>query len=317
LKKKVIKISDKQDGERLDIALVQCDLGLSRRKIRQIIDNGGCYVNRKRVRVASKKVTTGMDIELVYSESSVVHQKKTLSFNEKNILRNEPSYVAINKPWGVPSQATLDQSLVHVASLTRKYLTEVLSEKLSSAVAPAHRLDMETTGVMLLGKSNQFTQNLMDQFRERTTKKVYHAICFGIPEKKQFQLDCQLSVIDKKTRTVRVIQNGGKNAVTDFRVIGKSLEHNMSLIECHPITGRTHQLRVQLSYLGFPIVGDKKYINRKIEMPAELSDVHTAGHYLHARYLAFHNPETGEAVQVAAPYFEEFDKVCKKLKLTY
>ncbi len=308
--KKNIVISESLHEERLDIALVKSELGLSRRKIRQIIDHGGCYVNKKRVRVASKKVFTGAKIELIYSEGSIVHQRKKLFFTAEHIVKVSDAYIAINKPWGVPSQATMDQSLVHVASLTRKYCDEN-NLPLNGAVLPAHRLDMETTGVMLLGTSKKTTQMLMDQFRDRKTKKVYHAICVGVPDSKEFEHRCQLSPIDRKTRSVRVINQGGKEAFTQFKVIGKSKSLNLSLIECRPETGRTHQLRVQLSYLGFPILGDKKYIHRKLNLALDLSSVDMSGHFLHARYLTFFDPKKNTLEQVAAPYFKEFLSVCE------
>lgn len=316
MNKKTVKITGSLAGKRIDLALVDAEIGLSRRKIRSIIDHGGCYVNRKRIRVASKKLNVGDDVELIYSEGSIVHKKNEFNLSADEIIFESNTMIAVNKACGIPAVATQDQSLVHVAALARKFF-EAQGKKYG-AIEPAHRLDMETTGVMVLGTDHKNALFLQDEFRLRNTKKVYHAVCYGIPDSKKFDLDCQLSVIDKRTRMVRVVEQGGKQATTSFRVLKSNKELGISLIECAPITGRTHQLRVQLTHLGLPILGDKKYGRIPHDaFPKDLSEKLSKGHLLHARYLTIKPGKNLDPVQLSGPYFDDFKQVCLKAKLIY
>ena len=170
------------DGLRVDIAASKAEVGLSRRKAKQIIDLGGCYINRKRVRIASKLVHVGDSISFEYHEASVSKIKSSnIEITDADILFEDETVIAINKPAGVPSQATRTQAVFHVVALLEKYLKNRDSKV--GRLDLVHRLDKETTGVLLIakGKANfTFYSNL---FRDRKVTKVYHAITYGLVDK--------------------------------------------------------------------------------------------------------------------------------------
>ncbi|MBM4253038.1 MAG: RluA family pseudouridine synthase [Deltaproteobacteria bacterium] len=276
-----------QSGMRLDVYLVAAELGLSRRKIRQVIDVGGVYVNRKRVRIASRQVCRGDKIRVEYSESSL----KTIRAAEPQLAAEALLYeahgvVAINKPPGLPSQATKDQSVMHVVPSL-----EALFKSLGRPKTPftlVHRLDKETSGVILVATSAARATWLTDQFRERAVRKTYLALCYGVAKSKSFTERAFLTEIDKRSGDVKVVRAGGRTAVTHFRVLSENKELGISLVACHPETGRSHQIRVHLQLNGLPIIGDKRYSGpSKRPLPAQLAELSSLHHFLHAYSLQF------------------------------
>lgn len=301
----------KGDGKRLDVVLTESALQLSRRRCRAIIDAGGAYVNKKRVRMASRPVNVGDRIHVEYSEQGLKAAKAAklglLGFVEADILRDQDGIIAVNKPPGMPSQATRDQSVLHVVPCL-----ETLFKKAgvtgAGPLVLVHRLDKETSGVLLVARGNAKATALSEQFRERSVKKVYWAICHGIPAQPEFVERSPLSEIDKKTGNVRPVRSGGRSAVTHFKLLATNQELGLCLIECRPETGRSHQIRVHLDMNGLPIVGDKRYGGDKPRrpLPPELAELTQAHHFLHAANLSF-SPGVGQPlVKVAAAVPERF-----------
>jgi 23S rRNA pseudouridine1911/1915/1917 synthase len=267
--------------------LVKAEIGLTRRKIRQIIDIGGAYQNRKRVRMASRQVRTGDELLLEFHpDSLVVAETKEIRFSAADIIFEDQDLFAVNKPPLMPSQATRSQSVFHVEVCLKKFL-EATGRKAGKLLI-CHRLDKETTGIILVAKSTKAVEFIMDQFREKTIKKTYWALCHGVSATGEWKVENFLSAIDKKTGMVRSVRAGGKPAVTRFKTLQVNRELDVSLIECYPETGRSHQIRVHLAESGYPILGDKKYglvlKNRMNPKVAELAAVH---HLLHAKNLKF------------------------------
>lgn len=296
-------IGPQQNGMRLDLALVAIKAGdFSRRKIRAIIDVGGCYLNGKRVRMASKPVRHGDKITLQYSELALKDQKKSNYITtEKDIVFYEQELIGVNKPAGVPAQATVDQSVNHLGAYLSKYLQ---SNRITGKTPmPVHRLDKDTTGIMLFALTPKAMDFLTDQFREKTVKKTYLAICFGKPKVKRFEVECFLSAIDKRTGSVEIVRSGGRPSHTAFEVLSSNERLGVCLLRCYPSTGRSHQIRVHLASENLPIVGDKRYgstsyLSRSlIESLQETASHH---HFLHAYELEFTLP-SGKRKKINAP----------------
>ena len=308
-----VVISNSQHEMRLDLALVDVDIGMSRRKIREVIDVGGCYVNKKRMRIASRKVYQGDKVRLEFSLEGLKQAKKQdFEFKAEDILYEDRFMVAVNKPPGLVSQATRTQSLVHVEAVLKNYYKK-LGGKIP-ALTLVHRLDKETSGVILLAKDNKTANTLMERFRSREMQKTYWAAVKGILSKKKFKLKCQLSAINKLSGMVSVLASGGKTSETSFNQISANDEAQISLIECFPKTGRSHQIRVHLDHLGLPIIGDKRYGNtQKLERisPEALTKT-TSHHLLHARQIVIPNIDQGKSISITAPLppiFEDFLKM--------
>ena len=304
-----------QSGMRLDIFLSSAELGLSRRKIRQVIDVGGVYVNRQRVRIASRQVCRGDKVRVEYSESTL----KKLRADEppltpESILFEGQGLIAINKPPGLPSQATKDQAVMHAVASLEKLLRELNRPRLSLTLV--HRLDKETSGVLLVATDKARATWLTDQFRQRQVQKTYLALCYGLSERKSFTERAFLSEIDKRSGDVRPVRSGGRSAVTHFRVIGENQKLGVSLLACFPETGRSHQIRVHLQINHLPIIGDKRYVgNHRGELPPELAELASLHHFLHAYALSFKVNAEADEVHLKAPLPPRFAQFLAAAKL--
>jgi RluA family pseudouridine synthase len=298
-----------QGGMRLDVYLAGAGLGLSRRRIRQVIDVGGVYINRKRIRIASRQVMRGDKVRVEYSETTLKSLKgERPAFRPEDLLLDgaEDGILAVNKPPGMPSQATKDQAVMHVVPCLEALLKELEGGKpCKRQLILVHRLDKETSGVLLVADGPARATWLTERFRAREVKKRYSAICYGIPAWSELTERAALSEIDKKTGAVRTVRSGGRSAVTHFRVLATDPGLGVSLIECRPETGRSHQIRVHLAVNGLPIVGDKRYGGAPVDrrpLPPSLAELTTMHHFLHAERLEFiPGPSLPPRVVVAAP----------------
>jgi RluA family pseudouridine synthase len=288
MKSFLFKVDSTQSGKRLDVYLLEQIGELSRRKIRSIIDVGGVYVNKKRVRIASRAVTVGDAIRVEYNEAALKKVKaESFSFGDKDIIFAKFGVFAVNKPPGLPSQATRDQSVMHVVPVLEKYLRD---KKIRfRPLILVHRLDKETSGLLLVGEGNERATWLTEQFRERKVKKTYYAVCHGIPAWTKHTEKAPLTEIDKKSGMVSAVRSGGRSALTHFKLLAVNQELGLSLIECTPETGRSHQIRVHLEINGLPIVGDKRYGSaaQKRPLPDQLGALTAFHHFLHAKRLEF------------------------------
>jgi RluA family pseudouridine synthase len=307
------KVKEGFSGTRLDMFISIQGIDLSKRKIKEVIDAGGVYINGKRARIASRPVNDGDLIEMQYSlETLKKIKQREHEISPEEILFHDGDVIAVNKPPGLPTQATRDQSLVHLEAAVKKYLAKLspfIPAKKQQNVYLVHRLDKETSGVVLLATSNKATTFLTDQFRERTVAKEYLAICTGIPSEKKFTVSCFLSPIDRKTGNVAVVKSGGKSSKTVFEVLNTNKEIGICLIRCLPETGRSHQIRVHLAHKGFPIIGDKRYHPARSNLPAALESLSSEHHFLHAASLTFKPTPDSPQVLVQAkmpPNFEKF-----------
>ncbi len=306
------KVTHDFSGMRIDQYIALQGIELSKRKIKEVIDAGGVYINKKRARIASRPVNPGDVIEMQYSLENLKRIKqREHEISATDVLYDSHHVIAVNKPPGLPTQATRDQSVVHLEAAVKKYL--VAKGVRNPAVFLVHRLDKETSGVVLLATTPVAVTFLTDQFRDRTVTKEYLAVCAGIPSGKKFIVECFLSPIDKKTGNVSVVRSGGKPSRTEFEVVGSNKELGISLLRCFPETGRSHQIRVHLAHKGFPIIGDKRYHPDKKALPRELESLASVHHFLHARRLTFVPARGEKQVTIEAslpPNFVEFIEKC-------
>jgi 23S rRNA pseudouridine1911/1915/1917 synthase len=304
------------DGKRLDVFLSEVGLDLSKRKIKSIIDMGGAYVNQKRIRIASHVLRRGDKVRIQFSDEALRKIKQAPpALKDQDILYDSDHVIAINKPAGLPSQATMDQALVHVIPQLEAYLKARGDTR--SPLVLVHRLDKETTGVILVAVGNEKATWLTKQFRERLVKKTYYAICHGLSKRDSFTETAPLSEIDRKTGNVRAVQSGGRPAVTHFKVLAVNKDLKISLLECRPETGRSHQIRVHLDINGLPIVGDKRYGGKNPRpLPDDLTALASHHHFLHAGALDFVPAPNKEAVRIEAPFPETFAQFLDKSSLS-
>lgn len=314
MNRKEFVVQASQSEMRIDLFLAAAIPDMSRRKIRQILDVGGCYVNNKRMHIASRKVRAGDKVRVEFSlEGLKKARQKSFSFSDSDILYDEYHIIAINKPPGLPSQATRDQDVVHAEVCLRDWLKK--KNRGHEKLILLHRLDKETSGVLLFATNANTATWITDQFRERSLSKTYWALCRGVPKAKKFEQQCYLSDIDKKTGMVRPVNSGGKPSKTDFelRIFNQAL--GVSWVVCHPETGRSHQIRVHLEMSGLPILGDKRYGQGvRAQVDDEVSSLASYHHMLHARSIVFSPAPNIPSVTVQADPPEGFRSIVEKLE---
>ena len=167
-----------------------------------------------------------------------------------------------------------------------------------------HRLDKDTSGVIVVAKNDKAHINLSEQIKNHEVEKTYIALVRGIVKENEATIDMPIgrSKTDRKKMTVR---EDGKNAVTNFKVLERFYEDNCTLLEVKIETGRTHQIRVHLSHIGYPIVGDYVYSNGKNKWGIK-------GQCLHAKSLKFRHPVTGKNMKIEAELPEYFKRILEE-----
>lgn len=259
--------------KRLDQILVEIYKSYNRSTLQKFIKSGFVKVDGEVVVKPNAKFADGVYIEMTVPETE---QKSDLI---PEVVYEDENVLVVNKPAGLLSE------------FKGEYTPEATLEKYGLIV---HRLDRDTSGVIILAKNEETQAFLRRQFQERTTHKTYYAIVSGRPKLDAARIDLPI-IRNKKRPTTFLVDANGKESETFYKVLKSDGVH--SLVELHPTTGRTHQLRVHMKYLGHPIVGDFVYDGEKADRL-----------YLHAGRLEITLP-SGERRTFEVPMPESFNNV--------
>lgn len=214
------------------------------------------------------------------------------------IVFEDDDILVVNKEAGIEVDQPRGESENNIVNYLRKHFNQ-------KDIFLVHRLDKFTSGIVLLAKNEKAQRNIEQQFREKKVKKVYHAIVIGIFDKKSGVIDAPIG-LDRRIKQKRCIFRGGEKAITKYETL-KRIGEEYTLVKLEPITGRTHQLRVHMEYIGHPIVGDKLYFGR-------VEGLKTKGFALIAKRIGFRHPTTGRLEKFEIKYGEEFEKILEELK---
>jgi 23S rRNA pseudouridine1911/1915/1917 synthase len=247
------KVGPDEAGVRVDVFVAEKYPQFARAALSILFDKKIVLLNGKAAK-AGTKVKAGDIISL--DDSKLFNQPEEIDIP---ILFEDENIIVMNKPAGVltHSKGSLNSEAT-VASFIKPKITD---EKLTGNRAGiVHRLDRTTSGVIIAAKNAQALSWLQKQFSTRKTKKTYFAIVEGWPEPKQAIIDAPIARNPKKPQTF-MVAGAGKSAQTEYQIIKKSEKkgRKFALLELKPTTGRTHQLRIHMAYIGHPIVGDKVY----------------------------------------------------------
>ena len=290
---RVISIPEGLDQERVDAALARM-LGLSRSVVVDLIESGEISKSGKVV-TKSDKVSTGDVLEILMPAAKMPPTLTATPIEGLDVVFNDEHIIVINKPSGVaahPSPGWQGPTVIG-AIIAAGYNVSTSGAAYRQGVV--HRLDVGTTGLMVVAKDEASYSNLKDQFRERIVKKVYHAMVQGHMDPSEGTIDAPINRHPREDYRFAVVADG-KPSITHY----KSLElfPAVSLLEIELETGRTHQIRVHFSALHHPLVGDLTYgADHTI---AERLEMHRP--WLHARQLAFTHPITGEYLTFECEY---------------
>jgi len=279
------KAGDDSQGLRLDKFLALKLTSLSRSKLHELIAKGQVFVNSKPQK-PSLKLKGNEDIRVVEDEPSV----GILPFDfDVKIIYEDNSVIVIDKPYGLtvhPANKNMHDTLVNALIGKNKILSQVDPNR----PGVVHRLDKETSGLMVLACTNEAHYHLVNQFRERKINKIYQAIVWGVLPQDAMCVDMPLGRDSANRTQMKVGFIGSKEARTDVKVLKRFKDSTYVELKIH--TGRMHQIRVHMKFLGYPVVGDLKYGPRKSEYKEML---------LHAVKLGFLHPETGKYCEFSSP----------------
>lgn len=289
-------------GKRVDAALVEALPEHSRTLIQRWIKEEKVKVSGK-IAKSSQKIEEDQWAEIEIPEpqsSSLIPQDLAVP-----ILYEDSDLAVVNKPRGLvvhPAAGHWDGTLVNSLLAQCKNLSGIGGEVRPGIV---HRLDKDTSGVLVVAKNDFSHHALAEQIRTREAKRIYLAIVQGEISEAKGRIEAPIGRHLKDRKKMSVLTQGGKEAVTEFIV--RERFKNYTLVECHLITGRTHQIRVHFSYIGFPVVGDPLYGTRKQAFEIE-------GQALHAYRLSFEHPRNGRQITCEAPLPEEMEKILATLR---
>jgi len=226
------------------------------------------------------------------------------------------NYIIINKPAGLvvhPAHGNYNGTLVNGLLYYFKELSRIGGEEKPGIV---HRLDKDTSGIMIVCKTDVSFLNIKQQFDKRLIKKEYLALTYNLFNKKEGVIENFIGRNNKDRKTFTIVNKGGKQAVSRYKVI-RSYLNFFSLVKIFPKTGRTHQIRVHLSHLGHPIVGDPVYGNNRkmnlIEKQLKFKLPQINRQLLHAARISFQHPITKKWLNFKAPLSSDFANTLKLL----
>ncbi len=240
--------------ERVDVALVKLFPEFNRTLVRKYIDAGMVFINKKRIWIAKYLVKAGELLEVNMEQGDLERQNLEMS----NILFENDDFLVINKPAGIVVE---DSKKNHPVI---KALKKLDSRYEDQPFYIAHRIDRETSGLLLIAKNEATQQKLVEMFVNKLVQKTYQCLCINTPQKFQGVINTNIGQHTgiRKNGIDSSPTHGGKSALTVYKVNTTLAKGQASIITCQPKTGRSHQIRVHLSSIDCPILGDKIYSNR-------------------------------------------------------
>lgn len=291
---RILKIDEDTKLDRLDKVLAE-KLDFSRKRIKDLLDEGNILVNQKLMK-ASYKVCVGDEIEVSIPElDSMEVLPEPIDLD---IVYEDHDIIVINKPKGMvvhPAPGHYSGTLVNALLYHCKDLSGINGVMRPGIV---HRIDKDTSGLLVVAKNDVAHESLSQQLQDKTCHREYVAIVHNPFTHEHGTIHAPIGRDEKDRQKMAVTANNSKDAITHFTVLENFKK--FAYIKCQLETGRTHQIRVHMQYIGHPVYGDPQYGFR--------NDDNTHGQYLHAKVLGFVHPRTNEHMYFEAPlpdFFEE------------
>ena len=296
-------INEETKNIRLDKVIAIIDKDLSRSMIQKMLEDGKILVNDNKEK-ASYKTKLGDNIKV----EEIIPKQIELKAQDipVEIIYEDNDIIVVNKPKGMvvhPANGNPDGTLVNaIMNICKDSLSGIGGEIRPGIV---HRLDKDTSGLLIVAKNDKAHINLSEQIKNREITKKYIALVRGVIKENEATIDMPIARSDKDRKKMAV-KKTGKKAVTHFKVIKRYKDY--TLLDIKIDTGRTHQIRVHMAEIGYPVVGDIVYSNGK-------NPFGVVGQMLHAKSLDFVHPITGEKLHLEAPIPEYFENILSELDM--
>ena len=316
-----LKVSNQENNLRVDVFINKKEILLSRTRVKNLILEKKLKLNDNIIKNPSKKVVAGDKIEL-----EIPNPKKTslkpYNFN-LNIVYEDKDLLIIDKPSGIvihPGAGNYDNTIVNaLIAHCKKNLSNIGGELRPGIV---HRIDKDTSGLVVIAKNNFAHENLSIQFSKHTIKRIYQLLIWGKLRPQKGSIKTLIKRSSKNRQLMEVGITRGKKAVTNYQTL-EVFENDkiptLSLVECKLETGRTHQIRVHMNHKGNSILGDKKYKKKfkkfkNVDTDLEKLILKLDRQFLHAKTLGFTHPTSRKEIEFSSFLPQELDNILKTLR---
>ena len=324
MKKKIKLIATKDDQNlRVDVFISKKEINLSRTRIKNLIINKNLKLNDKIVSEPSKKISSGDVLKLIIPEPKITSLKPYKY--DLDIIYEDEDLIILNKPAGIvmhPGAGNFDNTIVNALINYNKTSLSNIGDKLRPGIV--HRIDKNTSGLIVIAKNNQSHEHLSSQFSKHTISRIYQLLVWGKLRPSKGKIETFIARSSKNRQLMEVSRTKGKKAITNYKTIELFEKKNiptLSLIECKLETGRTHQIRVHMNYLGHSIVGDDKYKKKfknlkNINPILKKNLINLKRQFLHAKTIGFIHPKKNTEMVFNSNLPKELENIIKTLRNT-
>ena len=323
--KKIINliVSKEENNLRIDVFVNKREKIISRTRIKNLILKKKLRLNNEIINSPSKKIFEGDKIVLQIPEPKEA-SLKPYDF-KLEIVHEDEDLLVINKPAGIimhPGAGNYDQTIVNALMHYNKDALSTIGDELRPGIV--HRIDKDTSGLIVIAKNNETHENLSLQFSEHTITRVYQLLIWGKLRPSSGKIDTFITRSSKNRQMMEVSSSKGKRAITNYKtleIFENDKTPTLSLVECRLETGRTHQIRVHMTHMGNSIMGDGKYKKKykklkNIDTNLENLIYKLDRQFLHAKTLGFNHPKTYEEMLFSSILPQELERILELLRNT-
>ena len=316
-------VEGNENNLRVDVLINKREALISRTRIKNLILKEKLKLNDKIIKNPSKKVLTGDKLSLNIPEPQ---ETSLIPYDFKlNIVHEDNDLLVINKPAGIimhPGAGNYDETIVNALMHYSKDSLSTIGDELRPGIV--HRIDKDTSGLIVIAKNNITHENLSHQFSKHTITRIYQLLIWGKLRPSSGKIDTFITRSSKNRQMMEVSNSKGKRAITNYKTI-EIFENDktptLSLVECRLETGRTHQIRVHMTHMGNSIMGDGKYKKKykklkNIDTSLENLIYKLDRQFLHAQTLGFVHPKTNKEMIFTSILPQELENILLLLRNT-
>ena len=324
MKKKInLIVEDAYKNLRVDVFINKKENKISRTRIKNLILDKKLKLNNQIIIDPSKKVSYGDTLELIIPEPKIA--SLTPYKYKLDIIYEDEDLIVINKPAGIvmhPGAGNFDKTIVNALINYDKNSLSNIGDELRPGIV--HRIDKNTSGLIVVAKNNETHENLSIQFSKHSITRVYRLLIWGKVKPSKGKIETFITRSSKNRQMMEVSRTKGKKAITNYKTIEifeNEYTPTLSLLECKLETGRTHQIRVHMNFMGNSIVGDDKYKKKfkkikNINATLEKKLINLKRQFLHAQTIGFIHPKKNKEMIFNSILPQELEIILKMLRNT-